>query len=636
MKVSTGKKLTVLVLVLVLVATMAGCQKEQAEEAAYNPGTYESEVQAHNGPLKVAVTFDENAIKEVQVVSHSETEGVGTPVFDHLAEEIIANQSLAIDICTGATITSRAFLNAVAECVEKAGGNVEELKAKTIEKGPGEKITKTADVIIVGGGGAGIAAGVSAVQNGASVIIIEKNFSIGGNTVVSGAAWNAANPELAAQTPAAAGLDTKLKSYLDMAETEVPAEYRPTLQTLKEQIRNYLAGDTSMMFDSPELHIIQTYFAGRRQDLDGNWIEPKFEFIETLCKKSLETQKWLIETVGAEFTNELSEPIGSLWKRSNTPKNKWIDFFVKPAEYITQNGGEILTEVTGKELIVENGKVVGVQAEMKDGTPVELRANKGVVLATGGFAGNREMVIQYNNYWPEIDPNILTTNRTSATGEGILMAQAVGADVTGMDFTQLMPIGWADTGHLAFGGGSNVMYINQEGKRFVNEYAERDVISKAAIENGWIFYELKTLGSDPFPPKEAAQESSVIFIADTLEEIAQKIGCDPETLKAEVEKYNSYVEQANDPDFGKTSFTHKIEPPYVARKMKPSLHHTMGGLRIDTDCHVLDKEGKIIPGLYAAGEVVGGIHAGNRVGGNAIADIFVFGRIAGANAAAGK
>lgn len=631
----TSKKLTTIVLAVVLVAALIGCQVA-AGQGTYKPGTYESEVPGHNGPIKVAVTFDRDAITEIKVISHSETEGIGTTVFERLPGEIIKHQSLGVDTLSGATITSRALINAVAGAVDKAGGNSRALRAKTIEKTPGPKITKTADVIIVGGGGAGMAAGVSAVENGASVILIEKNAFIGGNTLVSGGAWNAVNPELAAKTPAAAGLDVKLREFLEMDENELPAEWRPTLRTLKDQIRTYLAGDTTMMFDSVELHMLQTYLAGKRQALDGRTVEGKFEFIEIMCRESLATQKWLSETVGSEFTNELSEPVGALWKRANSPKSRWNDYFVKPARYITNNGGEILLETTGKELIVENGRVVGVMAEMKDGTPVELRANKGVILATGGFAGNRDMVAKYNEYWAEIDPNILTTNLRTATGDGILMAQAVGADVTDMGFTQLMPIGWFHTGLLAFGGGSNVMYITPEGKRFVNEYAERDVISKGAIENGWAFYELKTLGSDPFPPADAAEESAVVFIADTLDEIAEKIGCDPEVLKAEVAKYNTYVEQGYDPDFGKTSFTHKVEPPYVARKMKPSLHHTMGGLVIDTDCHVLDTYGQIIPGLYAAGEVVGGIHAGNRVGGNALADIFVFGRIAGANAAAGK
>jgi len=603
--------------------------------AAYNPGTYTAEVRGHNGPIKVSATFSKDAITAVEVLEHAETVGVGTPAIERLSKEIVEHQSLGLDTVSGATITSYAVLAGVSSCVEQAGGDVDALRAKVIEKTPGPKITKTADVVVIGAGGAGIAAAMSAVENGASVIVIEKNAAIGGNTLISGCAWNAANPALSSKTPAAAGLNQKLQSFLEMDETELPPEFRPTLRVLKEQIATYLAGDTSMMFDSVELHVIQTYFAGKRQGLDGTTIEGSFDFIEILCRKSLETQEWLKKTAGTVFRDNLGEPIGSLWKRSNGPVDKWEDFFVKPAKYITSNGGEILCEVTGKELIVEDGRVVGVKAVMVDGTPMELFARKGVVLATGGFGGNTAMVIEYNNYWPDLDPNILTTNRKEIVGEGIIMALAAGADLTGMGYTQLMPIGWADTGLLALGGGSNVMYINQEGRRFVNEYAERDVISMAAFANGTLFYELKTLGSD-FVTPVGTPESHVVFIADTLEEMAAKLGCDPAVLKSEVDRYNSFVDQGYDPDFGKTSFTHRIESPYVARAMKPSIHHTMGGVRIDTDCRVLNKEGKIIPGLYAAGEVTGGIHAGNRVGGNAIADIFVFGRIAGANAAKGN
>ncbi|MGI6558775.1 MAG: FAD-dependent oxidoreductase [Limnochordia bacterium] len=603
--------------------------------AAYNPGTYVAEVRGHNGPIKVSATFSRDAITSVEVLDHNETVGVGTPAIERLPKAIVEHQSLGLDTVSGATITSYAVLAGVSSCVKQAGGDVDALRAKVIKKTPGPRITKTADVVVIGAGGAGMSAAMSAVENGASVIVIEKNAAIGGNTLVSGCVWNAANPALSSKTPAAMGLNEKLKSYLEMDEGELPPEFRPTLKTLKEQIAAYLAGDTSMMFDSVELHMIQTYFAGKRQGLDGTTIEGSFDFIEILCRKSLETQEWLKKTAGTVFRDELAEPIGSLWKRANGPVDKWEDFFVKPAKYITDNGGEILCEVTGKELIVENGRVVGVKAVMADGTPMELYAAKGVVLATGGYGGNTAMVIEYNNYWPELDPNILTTNRKEIIGEGIIMALAIGADLTGMGYTQLMPIGWADTGLLALGGGSNVMYISQEGRRFVNEYAERDVISKAAFAVGTLFYELKTLGSD-FVTPVGTPESHVVFIADTLEELAAKIGCDPAVLKSEVERYNSFVDQGYDPDFGKTSFTHRIESPYVARAMKPSIHHTMGGVKIDTDCHVLNKEGKIIPGLYAAGEVTGGIHAGNRVGGNAIADIFVFGRIAGANAAKGK
>ena len=650
MKSRHSKKLAVLFFIIMIMLTANACTSpppqptttappqtttQPAPQKNYNAGTYDFETAGHNGPIKMSVTFSDNRIESIQIIEHTETAGLADPAIERIPAKIIEHQSLAVDTVAGATFTSIMLVNGVASCVDLAGGDVAALRAKKIDSTPGSKITKTADVIIIGGGGAGMSAAVSAVENGASVILIEKNAALGGNTLVAGGAWNAANTEISSTIPAAAGLEEKLRYFLNLSPSEVPEDYRPTLSVLKSQLTTYLAGDTSMMFDSVELHIIQTYFAGRRAGLDGTTIEPDFKFIEILCSQSLATQKWLTETVGTQFRNTLSEPIGALWRRSNGVPDRLEEYFNKLAKYVTDNGSEILLEVTGKDLIVENGRVIGVNAVMRDGTPVELKANNGVIMATGGFGANTPMVIEYNNYWPTLDPNILTTNVQGAKGEGIIMGEKIGADLVGMGYTQLMPIGWANTGFLAFGGGSNVMYINGQGKRFVNEYAERDVISIAAFENGTLFYELKKLGSDNLPPV-GASETDVIFIADTLEEMAQKIGCDPEVLKSEVERYNSFVDAGHDDDFGKTSFTFKVEPPYVARAMKPSIHHTMGGLKIDTDCHVINTSGAIIPGLYAAGEVTGGIHAGNRVGGNAIADIFVFGRIAGANAAKGE
>ena len=173
-----------------------------------------------------------------------------------------------------------------------------------------------------------------------------------------------------------------------------------------------------------------------------------------------------------------------------------------------------------------------------------------------------------------------------------------------MGYTQLMPIA-GQTPALA-GAAAQRDVHQSRGARFVNEYAERDVISKAAFANGTLFYELKSLGTATTP------ESHVVFIADTLDELAAKLGCDPAVLKSEVERYNSFVAQGYDPDFGKTSFTDPIEPPYMARAMKPSIHHTMGGVKIDTDCHVLNKEARSSPPMQLA--VTGGIHAGT-VGG---------------------
>ena len=267
--------------------------------------------------------------------------------------------------------------------------------------------------------------------------------------------------------------------------------------------------------------------------------------------------------------------------------------------------------------------------------------NSGVVLATGGFSANAKMVAEYNNYWPGMSDTMASTNAPSLSGDGIIMAQAAGADLTGMGYAQLMPSSHPVDGSLfsgVWGSAETQVFVNKEGKRYVNEYAERDVLSKAALEQtDGIFYiicDKDIVGNRDLSAMEAAGN---VVLADSLEELAGKLGIPADTFIAEMERYNTFVESKVDADFGKPLFGQKIdEAPFCATPRSPALHHTMGGVKIDTDAHVLNTAGEAIPGLYAAGEVCGGIHAGNRLGGNAMTDFLVFGRIAGENAAKGE
>ncbi len=615
-----------------LAALCLGACKTQAPGGAgmsYTPGIYTAQAYGHGGAMTIQATFTSDAIASVEVLKHGETAGVGDAAFARISKAVVAGQTLSADTVTGATMTSRAVLSGVEACVKQAGGDPGMLKARKAKAPKPADVEKTADVIVVGGGGAGISAALSALQNGASVIILEKAGYLGGNTMVGGGVWNCYDPERVARMPNEKGRNETLKALLERNESEA-GPFAGTFRTLKGQIRAYLAGDTSKLFDSVELHILQSYFGGLRQRLDGSWISGNYDLVNLLCSRSLETQKWL-EGFGASFIPPLIEPIGALWLRAHaTAGGNYKNYVQIPRAFIEKAGGEILLETTAKELIREGGRVTGVRAVTREGARVTLRARKGVVMATGGFAANPEMVIKYNKYWPKLNPDIKTTNLPMQRGDGIVMGQAVGAAVTGMEFTQLMPIGWADTGELALGKGTDVIFVNTKGRRFVNEYAERDVISMAAIENGELFYEIRCENTwRPTP------ESRVVFKSDTLEGLAAKIKVDPAALAEEVAKYNRYVDAGADPEHGKNVFEGKIVAPYMARAMKPSLHHTMGGLVIDTSARVLDKDGRPIAGLYAAGEVTGGIHAGNRLGGNAVADVFVFGRIAGASAAKG-
>lgn len=631
-----------LVLALALSACAGGAKTASALH--FNPGTYEASGQGNNGEIRVAVTFTGNAIKEVRIVKHEETPGISDPALKRIPEAITKSQSLAVDSVSGASHSSQGILEAVGKAVLLAGGDPATLKARVAQKAAGAAISKTADIVIVGGGGAGMAAAASAAEKGATVILIEKTAALGGNTLASGCAWNAVDPEIQGTMPTLRGQAETLKAVLDMDEKDF-GDYAGTLATLKGQIRTYLAGDRAMMFDSVEWHMIQAYLGGKRQDRSGHWLSGKFELVKKLCTESLPTLKWA-ESLGVVFAPTLSSPVGSMWTRGHNPVQK-VSFFDAPSKYLLAHGGEIMLETKASSLIVEKGRVVGVNAVKADGTKVTLRASKGVVLATGGYGANAAMVNEYNDYWPSIPADTKCTCVASATGDGIVMGKAAGASLVGMQFTQLMPTAHAVTGQLADGilvPPQNYVFVNQQGKRFVNEYAERDVLSFAALsQTDGIFYHIAdttmALNANNKPSQATLDkmvDKGILYRAATLEELAKLIKVDPAALAETVRKYNSYVETGKDPDFGKNVFGLKIQDaPFYAVPEKPAIHHTMGGVEIDAKARVLAKDGKPIAGLYAAGEVTGGIHAGNRLGGNAIADIWVFGRTAGASAAAG-
>lgn len=313
---------------------------------------------------------------------------------------------------------------------------------------------------------------------------------------------------------------------------------------------------------------------------------------------------------------------------------------------------------------------MGAKAEKADGTQITINTAKGVVLASGGYCANPAMVKEYDQYWgDDLSDRTLSTNAGTNTGDGIIMAQAIGADVTGMEVAQMMPSSSPIKGTMTdgiWGDASEQVWVDANGDRFVNEYAERDVLAKASLqlENGifYIIYAGRTYGDNGMlqgveadnPRITGMVEGGHIWYGETLAELAEKSatmagGAAPafteEELRETIELYNSYVEAQHDDDFGKENLAGAIDLEYIEATdgvgicispRKSSLHHTMGGVVIDTEARVLDTEGNVIEGLWAAGEVTGGIHAGNRLGGNALADIFTFGRIAGLNASAAE
>ena len=622
------KKLTAALLVF-LMMVMTG-----AMALAYTEGTYTATAQGNNGPVTVSVTFSADAITDVTVVEHSETAGLSDRPIAEIPAAIVENQSLAVDTVSGATNSSNAILTAVADCVAQAGGDVEALKAVAVEKAPVEDVEATYDVVVLGGGGAGLTASITAAQNGAKVILVEKAGSLGGNTLIAGQGFNACDPERQANTEMSEALLGQLKSYLDLDPADFGA-FAEVLETVKGQINDYIASGSTILFDSPELHMLHTYMGGKRTGLDGTVIEPDLELARTFATNALDALEWA-ESIGAQWNDTTSTILGAMWPRSHGLANGNVITILTDAA--KANGVEIVTDTRANELIVENGKVVGVKATTSEGANVTLHANSGVVLATGGFSANAPMVVEYNNYWPGLSDTMPSTNAPTITGDGIVMAKAVGADLVGMGFAQLMPSSHPVDGSLfsgIWGSAETQVFVNKEGKRYVNEYAERDVLSKAALaQTDGIFYIICDNKIAKNADVAGMEAKGNVVVADTLEELAEKLGIPADTFVETIERYNSFVDAQKDDDFGKPLFGEKIdEAPFVATPRSPSLHHTMGGVKIDTNTHVISTEGNVIDGLYAAGEVTGGLHAGNRLGGNAMTDFLVFGRIAGENAA---
>lgn len=605
----------------------------------FQAGTYEGVAEGFHGNVTVEVTVTEDRIVSIEV-DEDETDGVGDVAIEQLIAQVIEQQSLNLDVVSGASFSSEGFLVALSLALEAAGADVEELKTREVDSSGviDEAITsQTTDVIVVGGGGAGLAAAVSAHQNGANVILIEKMPRLGGNTIISGAAYNAADPERQALIEMTDNEKATVEAVL--AEEQADDLVQSWQATLQEEWDAYLESGETYLFDSPSLHKLQTYNGG---DKEGNPV-----LIDQLGEQAYDAIEWL-EGMGMPYNDYMFTVLGGLWTRAHQPSEPLGTGYVNTfSNYFEENADEMQiflnTEVT--HLIVdEDGRVIGVEAEY-NGETIEVMADSGVVLATGGFAANIEMRDEYNTVWSSLT-ELGTTNHTGATGDGIVLGKEVNASLIGMEYIQLLPMGDPETGSL-FGnieqGVQNRIFVNKEGNRFVDEGERRDVMTQALMEQTdslmWTIVDSHSYPSGDITNNfnetiDQLVEEGRAFKADTLEELAELIEVDPANLVAAVAEFNQVVDGEFEDPFGRTLFEYKLDSaPYYAAARMPTVHHTMGGLEINAAAQVLNTDGEVIPGLFAAGEITGGIHGTNRLGGNALADIIVYGRIAGANAA---
>lgn len=639
------RKVISLILALVMIFSLAACStnnmpdEETKADTIFNPGTYEGEAEGYHGIIKAKVTVTETEITDI-TVTHTETPGLGDKAVEKIVLEVKENTSLNVPMVSGATYSSKGIMEAITVAMEKAAIDIEALKNKEIaSEKAAEDVEKTTDVIVIGGGGAGLAAAVTAHQNGASVIVVEKMPQVGGNTIISGSAYNSADPDRQA---ALTMTDLEKKTV----EGIIAAEQTDTMvkewqATLKKEWDEYLASGKTTLFDSPTLHKLQTYNGGDKA--------AKPVLIDKFADNTLPAIQWL-ESLGMEFKPDVFTVLGALWNRSHKPvKPLGTGYIETYMNYIEENNDdiEVMVDTKASSFIVEDGVVKGVNAE-SNGGKVTLHANKGVVLAAGGFGANVDMREQYNTLWPSLK-NVKTTNHTGATGDGVVMAQEIDASLVGMEYIQLLPMGDPKTGSLSGNieqGVQNRIFVNKEGNRFVDEGARRDVMTKGLMEQTdssmWVIVDKHSYPSGD--TKNNFNETIDDLVAagraykgDTLEDLAKQIGVDPANLVNAVDKFNKAVDGTISDEFGRTLFADKIDTaPYYAGARVPTVHHTMGGVEINEQAQVLDVNGQVIKGLYAAGEVTGGIHGTNRLGGNALADIAVFGRIAGESAALAK
>ncbi len=545
----------------------------------------------YGGEIELEVTVENTTIKAIRVVRHSETKGISDPAFEYVIAAMVEQNSVCVPNVAGCSISSMALKRAAADALQKAGMPATRLNSliedsQTLEKissGKKHRFKSSYDVIVIGSGGAGLTAAISARMNGVNVLVLEKRNAVGGNTLVS------------------------------MGGVNIP------------QSDAQFASDIS---DSKELYYNDIITGGDHENVLSQ--------VHILVENAHPTYQWLKEEIGVEFKEKsLIHFGGHSVPRATVFQGKYaIELIGKLRQKAEDLGVKIACGVSVEDLIYEDARVQGVITGN-----ATIKATMGVVLATGGFSGNQEMRMKYDS---SLDARYKTTNVSGILGEGHLMAERLHAQFKHMNYIQTFPIANPLTGELSHVGGSRfdgAILVNKQGERFVEELGRRDIVSEGILaQEGNIAYLLWSKEIEEVNHPTMQNEAEVVRLqrdglfvkADTLEECAQGMGICVDSLQKTVQQYNNYVAQGKDEQFHRRGSLISIaHPPFYIQVVAPSVHHTMGGVVINEKSQVLDADNNIIKGLYAAGEIVGGTHGTNRLGGNAITEILVFGKRAG-------
>ena len=582
------------------------------------------------GEVSVTITLTDGVITGCEIVGDSETEGIGSVIVENAPEEIVSGNKGAIDVVSGATITSNAVNEALAAALAAAGLDAADFTGSGDAAAAEDRAVDT-DIVIVGAGGAGMTAAIAAAEAGKNVVIVESQAMVGGNSVRATGGMNAADTP--AQDENEFAESAGVEKTLETAASEWAGNETITAlaDTVAGQWAEYQANPVGY-FDSVELMELDTLIGGHGIN------DPAL--VETLCSNSADAVAWLGEQ-GIELSS-VGAAGGASVKRIHRPVDDQ-GLVISVGSYMIPRlqakceelGVEFIMNTTANEILTDaNGAAVGIAATDKNGAAVTVNA-KAVILATGGFGANLDMVVEYK---PDL-AGFMTTNAPGAQGQGIDMAVAIGAGTVDMDQIQIHPTVEANTAALITEGlrGDGAILVNAEGNRFTDEVGTRDVVSAAEIAQtgsySWLVIDQAM--ADASSVIQGYIKNGYTVTGETYEELAEAMGVDAAAFAATMDKWNAAVAAGVDEEFGRTSFTNPLDTaPYYAIKVTAGIHHTMGGLTINPQTQVLAGDGTVIDGLYAAGEVTGGVHGGNRLGGNAVADFVVFGRIAGEQAAA--
>ncbi len=597
-----------LTLLLVLFGTTAWAQ-------SYTAGVYTAQANGNNGPVTVEVEVNDSEILNVRITDHAETAGLSDAPIERIPAEIVEGQTLAVDTVSGATNTSNAILKAAEDALAQAGADIEALKvAKEKTDAACEVTERHVQALVIGAGGSGLAAAITLQEQGVETLVVDKMASAGGATALTGALINGG--------------------------------------CSKQQAERGVTDDVQTMFmDAME-------YGSFENDARMTWL---------MVNNTGDSVDWLHDTVGVEFEDVINHFPEHTNDRAFYPKGKLPGYLTGTMEqYYRSNGGELLLETRAQHLLTENGRVVGASCSTTDGV-LNIYADV-TLLATGGYGASVALR-------PENQMGTLFYGASASTGDGIIMAEEVGAMTHYMQYLKSYPQGIEkplDGGNITADGttfrgnayisplasqaatlNDGAIYVNVEGERCMNENMDFVSIKKVTQKQTdmTVYLVMDQKGFDNWMAKmevsagltqeivepwlDATEGKPVFRRGATVEEAAEKAGINAEKLSETVAHFNDMVAAGKDDDFGRAEMSVGLDLDgqiYIVEQ-RLRMATSLGGLKTSTSFEVYDENEQVIDGLYACGEIIGGVHGDESMPSNCVAWAVTSGRLAAKAAA---